>query len=194
MKAVLVLLVGVALGFGIAVKTGHTERQTVRIDQVTLTKEELEHVVRAIALLKDDSPSPGYARYVSDSGSIAFDCPSAKACNLQVPAREEIKPNVLHVVENETELPKAEPTPTHRAITGTATHTHRVERPETVKLRRDDAFHRLGLLDGDVVTAVNGVRVSSTDEVLTQLSELSVRTDLREVSVIRDGKPLTLRF
>src|SRR5690349_3089900 len=97
MKTIATLIVGAAIGFGIAVGLGKTEKRIVRLDEVTLKKADLEHVLRAIELLKDRPADRSYTRYVADSGGVAFECPSEDACNLEVPARDKAAPREIRV-------------------------------------------------------------------------------------------------
>ena len=58
---------------------------------------------------------------------------------------------------------------------------------------RADVFARLGLIEGDVITAVNGVAVTDANEVVTQLEELSAGGSL-EVTVKRGAQEMPLNL
>jgi hypothetical protein len=176
---VLTLLIGIAVGFGLAVATGKTEKKLVRLDQVTLTKAELEHVVRAIDLLKDKAPSAAYTRYVADSGSVAFECPTDSACNLEIPARDRVQPRDVEVTVHETAMPSV-------AVAVTA-----APRKNPV----GSIYEKLGLMNGDVVTAINGENMASPSETLNRLNAYSERVEqIDNVSIVRNGKPIQISF
>ena len=58
MKTLTTLVVGAALGFGLAQFIGKAKKQFIRLDEVTLKRTELDHVIRAINLLKDRPAEP----------------------------------------------------------------------------------------------------------------------------------------
>ena len=175
MKTTFTFVVGIALGislgkyFGenrsatlpsaenVAVKT--TEKQIIRRDQVTLQKEELEHVVRAIGLLKDQEPSLDYTRYVADSGAIAFDCPTSEGCNLEVPARLAVKGREIQVTMKEV-------------VTTTSSVTARKS--------TGSIYARLGLQSGDRIVSINGEALNDPSDAMARLSDFSNRfSDLK---------------
>lgn len=180
MNTVVTLLAGIALGFGIATVSGKTEKKFIRLDQVTLTKAELEHVVTAIDLLKEKAPLRGYQRYVADAGTVAFDCPTDTTCNLEIPARERALPKEVEVTVHQK-----------RFIPAVALATTAIVRRKP----QLSIYSKLGLMNGDVVTAINGENMESPAQALKRLSELSDRFDeIREATAIRDGKPINLSF
>jgi hypothetical protein len=207
MKTLLSLAVGIAIGFGIAVISGKAEKKFVRLDQVTLTKEELDHVTRAIDLLKDKKPSLAYTRYVSDSGSVAFECPNDTECNLEIPARDRVKPRDVEVTVRQTW-----PTAVTGSITGVVRKRKDISEDSLREMKLvsitasgatastgpntgESIYEKLGLMNGDVVTAVNGESTDSPSDALKRLNALSDHFEkIREVSVLRDGKTIQLSF
>lgn len=71
-KSITWLVLGVCIGYG-ATKffQGDRAKHYVRLDAVTLSRSELDHLARAIELIKDKEPSREYWRYEADSHSHA---------------------------------------------------------------------------------------------------------------------------
>ena len=186
MKFFLILLVGVLAGFSLATLLGKTQKQYVRVDAVTLQRTDLEHVSRAIALLKDKSVDRSYSRYEADSGSVAFDCPTKDACNLEVPARERVQPPVAMAV-HEVPQPVID-----QAMTQLSSVLKRA-RTKGSAPDGDSIYSRLDLKNGDIVTAINGENVRSPSSGLEQLQQYMKDSDqLREVTLLRNGQEIKI--
>ncbi|MBI3543656.1 MAG: hypothetical protein HY075_10330 [Deltaproteobacteria bacterium] len=82
-----ILVLGMVLGFGLATLTGRTEKRIVRRDAVTIERRDLAHVLNAIQLIRDTPAGRSYTRYEAGSGRVAFECPNARACNLEMPSQ-----------------------------------------------------------------------------------------------------------
>ncbi len=181
MKTLTTLVVGAALGFGLAQFIGKAKKQFIRLDEVTLKRTELDHVIRAINLLKDRPAEPAYTRYVADSGEIEFECPTEDACNLTTPARGQVKPRkreaVLTGVTSILTAPVAEP------ISEVAPLDTTSQRPHTA----------LGLRIGDTITAINGKPVDGVNvEGMKHLDQLLKQPVRLDVTFLRDGQEMKL--
>ncbi len=85
----IVFCLGVGMGlFGAQWLQTPRFAERVRHDGVTLKREELLHLQRAIEMLGLEKAPERYTRYESDSGTFAFECPTAAECNLFVLARD----------------------------------------------------------------------------------------------------------
>ena len=87
-KDIGILVAGLVIGFSGACLLGKTEKHIVRKDSVTLERSDLAQVINAIELVKDRPAGRTYTRYESNNGRVAFECPTNKACNLELPAAD----------------------------------------------------------------------------------------------------------
>lgn len=88
------------------------------------------------------------------------------------PARDSVKPRDVEV-----------------SLTETKTSSVTRKRPDT------SIYAKLGLMNGDVVTAIHGENTNSPSDVLKRLTELSDHFDqIRDVSILRNGKSIELSF
>ena len=58
-------------------------------------------------------------------------------------------------------------------------------------IRLDSLYGRLGLLDGDLISAINGLDLTSPEKALEAFAQLPSTSRL-EVALVRQGKPVTL--
>jgi S1-C subfamily serine protease len=195
MKTLLTLFLGVAIGFGTAILTGKTEKKVIRLDEVTLKRTELEHVLRAIELLKDKPAEPSFSRYVADSGAVAFECPTEDACNLEVPARDRVRPKELQVtMRSISTIEERKQRPDVAIATGEAVPLVKQSNAETTPSSEGSVFEKLGLRNGDVITAINGEQVKSPSTAFTHLQEMLKESEQLDVTVMRDGRPIKLSY
>ncbi len=92
LKNIFMIMIGCAIGYGVSATRFFTsERTLVRVDAVTLHKHELHHVTEAISLIAEAPIGKSYPRYESNSGTVAFECPTDESCNLIVSARPRVE-------------------------------------------------------------------------------------------------------
>jgi general secretion pathway protein C len=69
-------------------------------------------------------------------------------------------------------------------------------KPEGFKLyaiRPGSLFDRLGMLNGDTMTSINGFALTSADKALEVYTKLRETKEI-EVDLVRGGKPVKLQF
>lgn len=108
-KYVGTLAAGIIIGFGGACFLGKTEKRVARKDSVTLERSDLAHVLTAIQLVKDRPAGRSYTRYESNNGRVAFECPTNKACNLEIPAAGRETSPLVEIITEEVRAEAQEP-------------------------------------------------------------------------------------
>jgi hypothetical protein len=169
MKQILTTGVAFVLGFCAAQYFQKPEKQLIRLDSVTLKETELDSLVQAVSLVREKLADHKLFRYETNSGSLAFECPTSEACNLEVPARGVERMRERQVIIHESQTQQTSP--------------------------RRLSFADLGLRNGDVVTEINGKSVGSPSFAISEISRL-LKEDgaLQEITVVRDGENTKLRF
>ncbi len=169
MKLILTTAVAFALGFFSAHFFQMPEKQFIRLDSVTLKQAELESLVQAVNVVREKSTDHKFYRYETNSGSLAFECPTTEACNLEVPSRDVAKMKELQVTVHEEPIQTA---------------------PE-----KKPSFADLGLKNGDVITEINGKAVESPAFAISEINRLLQEDgSLQEIAILRDGQNTKLHF
>ena len=171
MRAALLILVGIGIGFGAATFYNKVPKQYVRLDGVTLKKSELDHLARAIEMLKDKEGGRAFWRYETDSGALAFECPTNEKCNLEVPARNREQPRELRVTSisatEKVPVERSSPTTTVEARVADSNDLERIlkeARPipnfqngeaqgwSKVEAQPSGVYDKLSVRNGDIIT------------------------------------------
>jgi hypothetical protein len=166
-------------------------------DSITIPRSELKHLLRAVVLVDDDQHQV-LLRYESDTGSLAFECPTGDACNLDVPARTRASATqtiARTVIENgrpATESVTYEPTVTEISTSSEVADQVVAVSAKAVRAPKQSVYERLGVRNGDTIVSIDGQAVNSPDEAFRALANLKSDAPHRVV-VRREGKEVQLR-